>query len=158
MQEHDPDVVELCATAYLEHVGGLGHRMEALREQIVRKRSAMTLTGSPTREAVGGSAACPGLDEAVAALESLIGEYASELAGYACEQRDARRVISGLSDPRAARAITMHYLSWEPWDAVCRTMGYSKSRLMEIRKGALPEVYALMPEEWRRFPPNAMPV
>ena len=147
---HHPEVKKHCARAYLEHVRGLALRVQTLQEQIERQRSVMELSAAQYREASSPNAVGDALENGVIELQALIREFCAELSEYVAEQRAAHAALSHLPRPEYAAALTGYYLHGKSWEQVCVDTGYSWDGMMSLRRRAVPMVYELMPEEWRR--------
>lgn len=139
-----------CAKAYLEHVRDLVLRIQTLQEKIERQRAVMELSAAQYREASSPNAVGDAMENGVIELQTLICEFCAELSEYVAEQRAAHAALSHLPRPEYAAALTGYYVHGKSWEQVCVDTGYSWDGMMSLRRRAIPMVYELMPEEWRR--------
>ena len=139
------------ARAWLEHVRGIGIEVERLQGLVESERAQLDgLKGIDyTVERVDGSREMPDLADLVDRIFDHIREYAASLSAYTDERRKAAMALEGLADPKERLALSMHYLMGETWAEVCSRMGYSKQRMMEIRREGVAHAYDVMPHSWR---------
>lgn len=157
--DKDSQVKRICAEAYLSHVRSLALRVQLLQEQIDRKRSMLEPCAIRYREASAPGTVGDAMEAGVIELHGLIRDYCTELVGYVEEQREAHHALMMLPRPEYAAALAGYYVHGKSWEQVCVDMGYSYDGIMSLRRRAVPLVYDVMPESWRRDAiPNAAPI
>lgn len=154
--DHHPEVKSICAKAYLDYVRSLTSRIDTLQESIEQQRSVLLPQGINYREAVSQTSDIDALEKGIVQLQEMISDYCTELQEFVEQQRVAKCVLDRLSRHEYAIALTKYFLQGKTWEQVCVDMDYSYRGMMKLKRAALPEVYDLMPEQWRREPiPNA---
>lgn len=138
------------AASYMEHVRSLGLRMRSLQEEIERERSLMLPQGLEYSPQPGNpNAYGDAIPDGLSRLQAMVEAYCAELAGYVAERQEAHEAVSRIARPERREALRGHYLAGKTWERVCVDMGYSYDGMMKLRRGALCELYDLMPHRWR---------
>lgn len=140
---------------WLEHVRGLGNRIRTLQSEIEAQRDiaagvqAVCYDGMPKSP----NSSADAIPNAVAAIEELIAEYATELAGYVEEQREAHDALRMMEDGVCRDALTKYYVLGRSWKSVCYDEKgnevYTYDGIMSIRRRGLLKAYDVMPTRWR---------
>lgn len=91
-----------------------------------------------------------------ARLEELQQHWFEVFSLGADEQAEARRLCLPIYEKRYI--CWLHWVERLSWEAVGRKIGRSETQTRRLAKEGIAELYALMPERWRREPiPNAAP-
>ena len=139
------------ARAWLEHVAGLRHAMDAagsVRE--VFESLLDSVKGIDySRERVSGGQYENRIAEAIAKLDEARLQWGASVSAYADEASDAAARIGGLEDAQEGRALLLHYVDGKTWELVRSEMGYSWRGMMDLRKRAVLHAYDHMPASWR---------
>lgn len=152
---HSYETMKICVDAYLGYVRGVDATLAAIAEDIARIEARLELMGASfeTASAGGGRDALP---DGIARAAELRDEWAGEMARHADELAEAKRLCRPVHECR--RALWLHAVERLTWDATARAMGYSSAQTRRLAEVGVRELYALMPERWRREPiPNAAP-
>lgn len=91
-------------------------------------------------------------------MDGLVGaKRNAEAAGaaYRAEVDDAARRLSTL-EAEHQTLLGIYYLEGRQWHDVAEEMGYSESRIYQMRREALLAAYEVMPTEWRDPRPPAI--
>lgn len=157
MAGHDYETMKICVDAYLGYVRGVDSTLAAIAEDIARLEARLELMGASFEAAGAPSGGMrDALPEGVARAAELRDEWAGEMARHADELAEAKRLCRPVHECR--RALWLHSVERLTWDATARAMGYSSAQVRRLAEVGVRELYALMPERWRREPiPNAAP-
>lgn len=153
--EHSFDVMKICVTEYVRYVASLDASMRAIEADIACQNARLDLMGVSLGER-GGAANRDALPDGVIKLMELREKWSEEYAQLADDLERARELCEPLHANR--RAVWLHFAERMTWAEVGRAIGYSERNAKRIAETGIRELYALMPEEWRRDPiPNAAP-
>ena len=146
------------AREWLEHVRHLGIEADRIQGLVEAERASLDgVRGIDyTIEHVSGTRDLPDVANLVDSLFAHIQEYMASLAAYTDERHRAARALDALADPNERQALTRHYLMGETWREVAENMGYSKQRILAIRKQGVVHAYDVMPLDWRDPLPSAV--
>ena len=146
------------AKAWLEYVRKLGRSAERTRLIVEDERAQLeNVRGVDyTREHVSGSTGLADVDALIESLHRNIRDYCATEAAYVRERKDAYDRLARLENAVERDALTLRYVMGMPWKDVCEELGYSKSRMMVLRKSAIANAYDVMPREWRDPIPPAL--
>lgn len=153
--EHSPEVVKVCVKAYLGHIGGLRREILSLEQLIEETQGRLGIMGvtfdKQGRSSIAGDDAIPA---GIARVEELRQQWL-ELAES--DQAEVMAAAAICSRRHVGRwAMWQNIVMRRTWADVARELGYSESRAREIGGAGAREIYALMPEHWRRAPiPNS---
>lgn len=154
--QHDRDVMRHCAREYLRHVRRMRARLDMIEAEVAQIQARMTLLGVDYSKGRGTGAAGERMSDGIAALFD-VRERWSQL--YAETSEDLARARDICSPDRPDRhALWLHDVEGRTWSASARILHVSERTVRNMAERGCAEVYALMPERWRREPiPNAMP-
>lgn len=153
---HSYETMKICVEAYLRYVRGIDETLSVIAEDIARLEARLELLGVSfeTSGTVGEHDALP---DGLAKAAELRDEWAGAITRHADELAEARRLCLPVHERR--RALWLHVVERRTWDATARMMGYSVRQTRRMADEGIRELYALMPERWRREPiPNAAPM
>jgi len=155
--EHDFEVMRACVHEYLRHVRSAGASLSAAEEAIERQRARME-PGALSCNRIGVRSAldvCK-MPEEVARLAELRKRWSEEFALCADDLAEAKRLCRPVHGNRYI--LWLHRAEGLRWEAVARRTGVSVQTCRRAEGNGMRELYALMPERWRRDPiPNAAP-
>lgn len=144
------------AAKWLRHIRELEHDIARLEDDIEVQRSLALPSGIDySRPSVTTSPSQDAIPNAVIRLEESIAQYTTELVGYLDEKQQARDCISRLGDARYRAVLSLYYINGHSWQTVGEKVGYSEVHCRELRLEALPQVYDVMPGEYKTMIPRA---
>ena len=155
--EHDFEVMRTCVHEYLRHVRDTGASLSAIEEAIERQQARME-PGALSCNRIGGRSA---LDvgkapEGVARLAELRERWSEEFALCADDLTEAKCLCRPIHENRYI--LWLHRVEGLKWEIVASKTGTSVQTCRRAERSGVMELYALMPERWRREPiPNAAP-
>ncbi|MEG0303828.1 hypothetical protein, partial [Gordonibacter sp.] len=154
--EHAFETMKLCVSAYLCYVRRIDTTLAEIAEDIARLEARLELMGV-TYEGIGASASeRDKLPEGLARAAELHDEWQGEMAHHADELAEAKRLCRSVHECRYV--LWLHLVERRTWDATARKAGYSNAQTRRLAEVGVRELYAIMPERWRREPiPNAAP-
>ena len=156
MAAHSYETMKICVEAYLRYVRGIDATLAAIAEDIARLEARLELLG------VSFEAAAPGgghdvLPAGVARAAELRDEWAGAMARHADELAEAKGLCRPVHECR--HVLWLHVVERRTWEDTARMAGYSSAQARRMAEVGVRELYALMPERWRREPiPNAAPL
>lgn len=156
MAAHSYEAMKICVDAYLRHVRGVDATLAAIAEDIARLQARLELLGVSfdASSSAGGHDALP---DGVAKAAELRDEWEGAMARHADELAEAKALCRPVHECR--HALWLHTVERLTWDATACRMGYSSAQTRRMAEIGVRELYALMPEQWRREPiPNAAPL
>lgn len=135
------------AHAYLERVRRLGDGCAAMKQLVddARERadgvkgvdlSAIYVQTSPTGDR---------MVDAVEEIRTRIREYATALAEYESERKQANDSLLMMVNFTEATALRLRYLLGWRWERICTEMHYTWDGMMSLRRRALSDYYDVMP-------------
>lgn len=155
MALHSYETMKICVDAYLCYIRGVDSTLAAIAEDIARIEARLELMGI----ALGAPSAGDGRDalpDGVAKAAELRDEWAGAMAHHADELAEAKRLCRPVHECR--HVLWLHVVERRTWDETARMVGYSSAQTRRLAEVGVRELYALMPERWRREPiPNAAP-
>lgn len=155
MAVHSYETMKLCVDAYLRYIRGIDATLSAIAEDIARLEARLELLGVSFEPAAGGGGHDV-LPDGVAKAAELRDEWAGTMARHADELSEARRLCRPVHECR--HVLWLHVVERRAWDETARMAGYSVRQTHRLAEVGVRELYALMPERWRREPiPNAAP-
>lgn len=159
--EHDPEVMNICAVAYLEEVRRRKASLAWVREEYIQARDDFDELCS--RPMPGHGPAIKqrqdGISKAYVILEERRDEMAREIVESMEFLSHAFDICAGegLNCDMAEGICYQHYVNGAKWESLAASTGYSLSHIKtKVRPRGLARIYKRMPEEFRRTPiPNA---
>lgn len=155
-QEHDMYVMRACVTAWLDHIRRADAEIRELEARISDVRERLDGLGASIDGAGGGSGG-DRMADGVARIAELEDEWSARVSACYEEIERARDMCS----PRhvGRYAMWLHVVEGRTWAYVGRVIGYSERQAKRIADGGARDLYALIPEEFRRDAfPNAAPL
>lgn len=153
---HDYEMMKICVTAYLRYVREIDSALTSIAEDIVRIEARLELMGVSLETAGPAVARSDRLPDGLAKAAELRDEWEGAMARHADELAEAKRLCRPTEGRR--HVLWLHHVERLTWDAVGRRVGYSSAQARRMAEAGTRELYALMPERWRREPiPNAAP-
>lgn len=151
---HDREVMAHCVYAYMSHIRSLRAGIEDIEEEIREKESSLTLMGVDYSGLQGSSAASADkLPDGVIGLLDLRERLSDEHAAASRDIAYARALCRGSEDLRVLWMSRVERLTYA--EIATRTLQGQRT-VRRYAERAVPLMYYLMPEEWRRDPvPNA---
>lgn len=147
--EHSPEVVKLCVKAYLRHVRELRSEMLSVEHLIEETKGRLGVMGvtfdKQGRSSVAGDDAIPA---GIARVEELRQQWLELAESNQAEVEVAAAICSRRHVGRWA--MWQNVVMRRTWADVGRELGYSESHARDIGAAGAREIYALMPEHWRR--------
>lgn len=153
---HDYETMKICVDTYLRYVRGIDATLAAIAEDIARLEARLELMGVDFEAAPAGGGH-DALPDGVAKAAELRDAWAGAMARHADELAEARRLCRPVHECR--HVLWLHAVERRTWDATARMVGYGTRQTRRMAEVGVRELYALMPERWRREPiPNAAPL
>lgn len=157
MVEHDLNVMRICVKAYLSHMRLIKDDMREITlriKEIEERLDVMAVDYS--KDLVSSSLSNDQMGEAIARIDELKSELSARINNYQQLLFDAQDICQPHFVGRYA--MWLHEVEQKTWTYVARVIGYSESRTYDIAEAGIREIYAEMPEEYRRHSiPNALP-
>lgn len=139
---------KITAAGFLNDARCLAEQIRHAREKIEQTDAMLDVRGyDPTRERVSGSGKGDVLAERLEDLQRYRDELAGLLATYLELQRFAGRVVGSIDDPRHAQVLNMFYLEDAPIRRIAKSMGYSETRIKQIKREALKSLDAMLAQD-----------
>lgn len=155
MAAHSYETMKICVEAYLRYVRGIDATLAAIAEDIARLEARLELLGVSFEAAAAGGGH-DALPDGVARAAELRDEWAGAMARHADELAEAKGLCRPVHECR--HVLWLHVVERRTWEDTARKMGYSVRQAHRLAEVGVRELYALMPERWRREPiPNAAP-
>ena len=154
---HSYETMKICVDAYLRYVRGIDGTLAEIAEDVARIEARLELMGV-SFDGAGAASGCgrDALPDGIARAVELRDEWAAAMARHADELAEAKRLCRPVHERRYA--LWLHSVERRTWDATARMLGYSNAQARRLAEVGVRELYALMPERWRRDPiPNAAP-
>jgi DNA-directed RNA polymerase specialized sigma24 family protein len=152
---HDYETMKICVDAYLRYVRGIDSTLAEIAEDVARLEARLELMGASFEAAAAGGVR-DALPDGIAKAAELRDEWAGAMARHADELSEAKLLCRPVHERR--HALWLHSVERLSWDETARRMGYSSAQTRRLAEIGVRELYALMPERWRREPiPNAAP-
>ena len=154
--EHDINVMRICVYTYFEHLRHLKENVHEIEARIREIRSSIELKAIVYSSMPGG----PSTDgdkfgNALARLENANAEWDAAIDNLYIEYDKMMRLC--LPSYLGRYALWLHKVEHHSWEYVGRITGYSESHIKRIGYEAIPEMYELIPESFRRSSiPNAI--
>lgn len=156
MAGHDYETMKICVDAYLDYIRGVDSTLAGIAEDIARIEAGLELHGMSFDAAGAAPGGRDRLPDGVAKAAELRDEWAGAIARHGDELAEAKRLCRPVHACR--HAVWLHSVERRTWDATARMLGYSNAQTRRLAEVGVRELYALMPERWRREPiPNAAP-
>lgn len=147
---------EHSAGAYLEFVRHLDVDVNLTLQELKLVRERLDLAATVYSDMPGNpNAYGDAIPDGVIAIMEAEEAAKVSLAYFEGEIARAREVVANVSKPEARDILKCRYLLGMSWREVEKATGYPKRSAMRIRREALPEVFSLMPGEWREKLPKA---
>lgn len=131
----------MTAKEYLSQAFHIDQRIDSKLEQIMRLRESatkatMTLSDMPRSD----SPNLQPMESTIIKIIDLENEINRDIDRLVDLKREARDVISTLSDPEQQLILELRYLCYKSWDDIIETMGYSASNIYRLHGLALKNV------------------
>lgn len=153
---HSFEVMRLCVREYLRAVSRMRMRLSMIEGEVAAIQARLSLMGVDYTRGGGSGPSRDRLPDGVAMLEEARDMWAGEYARCREDMDRARLVCS--PDRPECHALWLHEVERRTWSAVARVLCVSERTARNMAERGVPQVYAEMPEPWRRDPiPNAAP-
>ncbi len=153
---HSDEVKYICTDKYLAYVEDLESRIDSVAACVQKQKDRLDVMGVSYDCMQSNGSPRDTLPDGIVKLMEIVDKASTDLIEYKEQRSVAEQAIDNLPSFPMRKALRMHYLDGKNWAMVEAAMAYTHSGMMHLRKRAMIELYATMPEEWRRVMPKAI--
>lgn len=153
-REHDMEVMRACVAGYLEHIRQVDESRMALEDEMRRLRSSLEIKTTVMSGMPHAESRVDRMAEGMARLLELRAQWAASTADSYREHGEAMAFCYATLE---RRYCWMHWVHGISWRSLAKREHYHEKTILRKANDGVREIYAWMPEEWRRALPNAQP-
>ena len=153
--EHNYTVMKICVKGYLRYIRQAECELAELESKINKCKERLELGGVRyDSEHVSGTVGFDKIADGLIMLNEALSDYYELYAGYHDDLKRAETITSVIYPNR--HVVALHEIKGMTWANIAKSMNYSERTIRNMAQNGIVEIYAEMPELFRRSEiPNA---